>query len=282
MARHPDSQAWLDALPAVVADLLERWDLRLDGAPYTGGIASLALPVRDTFGAPLVLKVQWPHRECRHEAAALAAWDGRGAVRLVAHDPLRHALLLERAEPGAPLHTLEHDAAVDAAIRIAEQLLACTPPPDHPFDTAAGEAATWATDIAERSARLGHPIDRGIVEHAVAFAHDRAGAGSAGGALVHQDLHAGNVVSAQRQPWLAIDPKPLVGDRELIAIALVRGDELGLDPALMRRRLDRLTAALELDRERVRDWAITQTLAWGAEADRWMGERRKVELLLAL
>ena len=45
--------------------------------------------------------------------------------------------------------------------------------------------------------------------------------------LVNQDLHAQNVLRAQREPWLVIDPKPLGGEREFGIAALVRGRELG-------------------------------------------------------
>src|SRR5437660_1452079 len=37
-------------------------------------------------------------------------------------------------------------------------------------------------------------------------------AGEAGDRLLHWDLHFENVLAAEREPWLAIDPKPLVGD----------------------------------------------------------------------
>ena len=85
--------------------------------------------------------------------------------------------------------------------------------------------------------------------------------------LTHQDLHADNVLRAERQPWLAIDPKPLVGEREFGIAAIVRGDELGRGPEHVRHRLDRFVADLGLDRERAKMWAFTQTLAWGVDED---------------
>jgi streptomycin 6-kinase len=280
MHQHPETRAWLDAVPAACDALLEDWQLVRDGPPYAGGMVSYVVPVVDAAGTPLVLKIQWPHRECEHEAAALAAWDGHGAIRLVRHDPARHALLLERCAPGEPLHVLDHDAAIDAAVDVLGELLRPVPAA-HPFDTLAREAASWAVEIAEKSQRMGHPLDRALVDHAIELAH---GLASTQGeqVLLHQDLHAGNIVSAERAPWLAIDPKPIVGERELGAIALVRGDELGMSEPLMRRRLDQLASRLELDRSRVRDWAIVQTLAWGDTHHRWAGEGTKVAMLLAL
>jgi streptomycin 6-kinase len=75
-------------------------------------------------------------------------------------------------------------------------------------------------------------------------------------------LHADNVLAAEREPWLVIDPKPLAGEREFAIAPIVRGKELGHDARSLRRRLDRLTAELGLDRERARRWALAQAIAW--------------------
>ena len=83
--------------------------------------------------------------------------------------------------------------------------------------------------------------------------------------LVNQDLHALNVVSAEREPWLVIDPKPLIGERAFGIAALVRGGELGHGRAQVLRRLDRLTADLGINRDRARGWCLAQTLAWGLD-----------------
>jgi streptomycin 6-kinase len=72
---------------------------------------------------------------------------------------------------------------------------------------------------------------------------------------------------AEREPWLAIDPRPLVGEREFDAASLLRDRRWLLrEPGMktvMRRRLDLISAELELDRERMRRWGIAHALAWG-------------------
>jgi streptomycin 6-kinase len=85
--------------------------------------------------------------------------------------------------------------------------------------------------------------------------------------VLHQDFHGGNVLRAEREPWLAIDPKPLVGEREFDTASLLRDRraELVDDPKpqdRIRRRLDQLSADLELDRERMRGWGVAHALAW--------------------
>ena len=84
--------------------------------------------------------------------------------------------------------------------------------------------------------------------------------------LVNQDLHGGNVLRASREPWLVIDPKPLIGERELEASGLLRNAD---SPS---RWLDVL-ADLGFDRERARGWGVAHNLAWAwDERDGWLDE----------
>jgi hypothetical protein len=90
---------WLESLPRLAAESAERRRLRL-GPPFGNGVTSLVLPAEHADGSSAVLKLTAPHAASEHEGDALAYWDGRGAVRLLAHDRERRALLLERCEPG--------------------------------------------------------------------------------------------------------------------------------------------------------------------------------------
>ena len=96
--------------------------------------------------------------------------------------------------------------------------------------------------------------------------------------LVNQDLHPENVLAAEREPWLLIDPKPLVGEREFSAAPVVRAPELGHGRREVLARFDRVTGELGLDRERARGWTIAQTVAWSLgdeqslEVARWLLE----------
>ena len=110
--------------------------------------------------------------------------------------------------------------------------------------------------------RIGRPFERRLLDAALKEIGELTPTAPTERVLLHQDLHAGNVLRARRQPWLAIDPKPLAGDRELGVAALVRGWELGTGRNDVLHRLDRLTSELGLDRDRTRRWAFVQTLAW--------------------
>ncbi|WP_341717415.1 aminoglycoside phosphotransferase family protein [Micromonospora sp. FIMYZ51] len=276
---------WLAGLPDRLATCAARWSLRV-GPPFGYGMTSLVVPADLPDGTRTVLKLQFPDAESEHEATALRRWNGEGAVRLLAHDPDLRALLVERCEPGTPLHTLPLDDALDALVGLLPRLwVPATPAPDdtprptqsppdaaagpagQPFTTLADAVAGWTVRLPTAWERAGRPYDRRLVDLALDLL---AGLADSQGeqVLVNQDLHAANVLRAEREPWLVIDPKPLVGEREFSVIPMVRGTELGHSGAAVRRRLDRLSAELGLDRERVRGWTIGQTMAWSIAGDK--------------
>lgn len=253
----PAGREWLAALPDRLAACTARWSLRL-GPPFPYAFASLALPAELPDGTPAVLKLQYPDPDSVHEATALERWAGVGAARLLAHDPERRAMLVERCVPGTPLHELPADAALDAAVELLPRVWR---PAGAPFTPLAEEAAGWAERLPANWERAGRPYERRLIDTALGLLADLVDS-QGEQVLVNQDLHAGNVLRATREPWLVIDPKPLTGEREFGVVPLVRGAELGHSPDAVRHRLDRLSAELGLDRERVWGWTIGQTLAW--------------------
>ncbi|MDX6594339.1 MAG: streptomycin 6-kinase [Gaiellales bacterium] len=252
-----EGREWLKRLPGLVEGTAARWSLTV-GPPFEYAFASLALPVRRADGTDAVLKLQFPGREGEHEAAALEHWGGDGAVRLLDHDPERHALLIERCTPGTPLSAVEADAALDVVIGLLPRLWT---PAASPFRTLADEATWWVEEMQADWERLGEPFERDLFDAALeALGELPATQGEQ--VLLHQDLHAGNILEAEREPWLVIDPKPLIGEREFGVVPIVRGMELGHSREAVLRRLRRVTAALDLDEDRARRWTIAQTIAW--------------------
>jgi len=221
------------------------------------------MPVTRPDGTAAVLKIQFPDRESEHEAAALARWDGDGAIRLLAHDADRHALLLERCEPGTPLSELRPDDALDVMVGLLPRLWR---PAGAPFRSLSEEAVWWAEQLPAQWERAGRPFERRLLDAALEIL-DTLPRDQGEQVLLHQDLHVDNVLRARREPWLVIDPKPLVGEREFGVGALVRGDQLGRGRDLVLRRLDRLTSELSLDEDRARGWALAQTVAWAFDGD---------------
>jgi streptomycin 6-kinase len=204
----------------------------------------------------VVLKLNPPGEpEPEHEPDALERWGGRGAVRLVARDDARRAMLIERCRPGTQLWELPDERATEIAAGVLEQLWVTA---DRPFRRLEDEAARWTEELPSR----GH--DAKLVDRVVSFLRD-AGPTQHESVLLHQDFHGGNVLRSSRG-WLAIDPKPLVGEREFDVASLVR-DRRPATKAQMERRLDYLVERLGLDAERTRGWAIAHALAWNGSPD---------------
>jgi streptomycin 6-kinase len=264
---------WRQQVPDLLARIAEDWDLQV-GEPYSGGWAGHAARVRTSDGKSAALKLIWPHRESEYEAEALELWDGDGAVRLLRRNTEGTALLLERCEPGAFLSTLELDAALDVYVALLPRLWKTA---GAPFHALAEESLLWLESLPREWEQAGRPFERALVEAALE-AIDELAPTQGEQVLLHQDLHALNVLSAEREPWLAIDPKPLVGEREFGIAPVVRGAELRHGRAEVLHRLARLTAELGLDPDRARGWCVAQTVAWGVdvpqhlEVARWLLE----------
>lgn len=234
-----------ETLAAAVA---RDWGLRL-GDLYPPGAAGYVVRAELPDGTPAVLKLQYRHREDEQEADALERWDGDGAVRLLDRDDERHALLLERCEPGT---FLSQGAADPLGVLI--DLLPRLWVDAAGFHTLEDEVAWWALD-----GEVGE-----LARELAATQGERV--------LIHQDLHGDNVLAAEREPWLVIDPKPLAAEREFAVAPIVRSSELGHSKRDVLYRLDRLCDELGLDRERARGWTIVQTVAWADGAAHPLGE----------
>jgi streptomycin 6-kinase len=248
MAEIPGGPEWLAELPRLVAECVEQWSLELEEPIDTGH--SFVAPAGDAF-----LKINLPDKESEHEADALVRWDGRGAARLLARDDDRRAYLLERLRPATQLWALSDDEAIEIAAGVLEQLWI---PAAAPFRWLEDVAAHWAEELPRT------PLERKLVDRAVGFLRE-AGPTQTESLLLHQDFHGGNVLLSDRG-WLAIDAKPLVGEREFDTASLIR-DRRPATKAQMERRLDYLVDRLGLDRERTRGWAIAHALAWNGSPD---------------
>lgn len=268
---------WLAGLPRLVEECLTRWDLAVDGSSRHG-MAALVVPVRRTDGSPAVLKLTWPHPEAAQEHLALRRWGGGGAVRLLAADPSRWALLLERLDADRDLSGVP----IEQACRVIGGLLAQLDVPALPGSTRlSGEARRWATQLADAP----DVIPRRLLDQARGLALELVQLPGVDAGLVHTDLHYENVLAGQRQPWLAIDPKPLAGEPACaVAPALwnrfpeaVASGNLRRD---LRRRLAVICDAAGIDPERARGWTVVREAVnalWEARSP----DRRTASVLTA-
>src|SRR5208282_2140286 len=206
--KSPERTAWLERLPDALNDLARRWSLSL-GSPFIGDdvTCSYVTTVHLAGGTSAVLKLGMPHMEGEHEIQGLRFWDGDPTVRMLAADEGLNVMLLERCEPGTTLRTLPEP---DQDVAIAGLLRRMWPAPSaqHPFRPLSALTEYWSK---ETLAQIAQWPDAGLVREGLRLFAELPRS-SAQHVLLATDLHAGNVLRAQREPWLVIDPKPFVGD----------------------------------------------------------------------
>lgn len=252
----PERTTWLDQLPDVLRILEQRWALKLD-APFDGEDASCSYvaPVIRTDGARAVLKIGIPHMEGEHEICGLRFWDGDPTVRLLMADDDLGAMLLERCQPGTVLRALpecEQDVVIARLLRRLWRL----PPARHPFRPLSTLTRHWSEDTL---AHVEQWPDTGLVREGLRLFSELPCTASMEVVLA-TDLHAGNVLRAEREPWLVIDPKPFVGDPAYDATQHLFNCQTRLrsDPDGTIRSFADL---LGVDHERVRLWTFARAAA---------------------
>lgn len=256
---YPDRLEWLAALPEVIKGIASVWRLELSEPYRPGGQCAWVAPARQATGSEVVLKVGWRHREAEHEADALRLWDGDGAVRCLQTKSLEDTtvLLLERCIPGTPLKRALPESEQDIVLAGLMRRLWRHPLADrHSFGSLGEMCDLWA-DWFEVDFKLdSRGLDPGLAREGMAMLRilprtaDRS-------VLLCTDLHAENVLSSQREPWLVIDPKPFVGDPAFDSVQhMLNCDErLAIDPVGLSQTMAEL---LEVDRQRVRLWLFAR------------------------
>ncbi|MFD7893959.1 aminoglycoside phosphotransferase family protein [Streptomyces sp. NPDC059743] len=273
-------RAFIAALPGRAADFLERWELRRTG-PSMYGMCALVLPVECADGTAAVLKLQHLDDESAGEPVALRAWDGDGAVRLLRYDGTTGTLLLERLRArdlsGVPSRE---------AVRILAELLAR-------LTSARAPAGLRSLgDIAARMLREVAGPEKALVDSLAdederrllrdCAAALREVAAEPGDRLLHWDLHYENVLAGDREPWLAIDPKPLAGDP---GFELLPALDNRFDASETLWRFDLMTEVLGLDRERARAWTLGRVLQnslWHIKDGEWELDPDQVSIARSL
>ena len=252
----PERAAWLRRLPHAIQHLERGWSLTLE-LPFEGeeGSCAWVAPVTLSDRTPAVLKLGMPHMEGEHELHGLRFWAGDPTVRLLAADDGLGAMLLERCEPGTALRTLpesEQDLVISRLLR----RLWRSPPSSHPFRPLSALLDSW---ISETLAAIDQWPDATLVREGLSLFNELPRTAPAE-VLLATDLHAGNILRSQREPWLVIDPKPFVGDPAYDATQHLLNCEARLrsDPDGTIRRIADL---LGVDDERVRLWSFARAAA---------------------
>ncbi len=259
---YPDqAEVWLAALPAFLKSIETKLSIHI-AAPFSNLTYHYVAPVTSATGEALIFKCGIPQPEMRTETAALQHYAGEGCVRLIASDAEQGWLLLEACQPGVMLSTLEDDeAATHHAVEVMQKL----------WKPIAKEASfpnieNWLEGLSrmQQDPRAKDLISKRLMDYSIGLSADLcARVGEL--VLLHGDLHHDNILSSNRAPYLAIDPKGLIGEREYECGALVRNPICkmrgmsGLS-RFLKRRLDQIASETGFDRKRIQQWSMVQAV----------------------
>lgn len=228
-------------------DHLERWGLTPDGKPIVTHSSNL-LPVRQG-NLPAMLKIARVPEE-KLGARLMTWWNGQGAAPVLGHEG--DALLLVRAMGAASLADLARHGRDSEASRIicstVAQLHAHRP-----------AAPSWLMPLHERfdALWLAASSQGGLFARAASAAKNLL-ASPQDEAVLHGDIHHGNILDFGELGWLAIDPKGLIGERGFDYANLFCNPDVqtATAPDRFERQLDIVADAAGIDRQRLNRWVL--------------------------
>lgn len=263
---------WLEKFPRILNDYTQQWNLT--PLPHFEPLCyNFVAPVLLQDNSQAVLKLGVPNPELTSEVKALNHYAGHGAARLLKHDAEGGALLLEYIKPGTPLAEFSAD---DKATEIAAQLMLQLWQPslklENPGDLQGFRTVEeWAKGIGRLHKHFQGgtgPFPAKLVDQAESLFRELLDSTDTQ-IVLHGDLHHWNILRAQRQPWLALDPKGVIGD-PAFEVAAWMHNPIDLIhhwhnvDKIMSRRLDQFSEILRIDRQRLLGWSLAQAVlsAW--------------------
>jgi streptomycin 6-kinase len=276
-------EQWLNDLPVVIEEIAEHWSLDVN-KPFQNLSYNYVAPCVCADGDEAVLKIALPlnNPEIFNEANFLRIANGKCAVKFLNFDEKRRAMLLEKLTPGANLKETcgKDDAkAVEIAIGVMRGLLK-KPPENSTFQ----RLEDWFNNLkkAENTKfdnRFAAKAYRIFEE--LSFTSKRK-------YLIHGDLHHENILSAQREPFLAIDPKGIIGDIGYEIAVFLNNHFVWLSTGEnLQEKLDdavrRFSEAFEITPRDLKHWAFAQMVlsAWWTFEDNgedWQNDLTPAEI----
>lgn len=227
---------------------IAKWRLTLDGEPFETHSSWLSF-VR-ARGQPALLKVYKPGSDETRGADILRHWGDR-AVRV--YDSDASAMVVERIRPGMPLTVLtanDDDGATNIWCDVVAGLHVNPAPSDWKTLFTCGRSY--------HKPYPGHPmLSQELFERGKKAFFELCGSQGPRHALLHSDLHHGNILRDDQRGWLVIDPKGYAGELEFEAASFLHNPTAEFRTAKQLERRARIIAArLALNEERIIRWCF--------------------------
>ncbi len=274
-----NGERWLNDLPEIIAEISQKWSLKIE-KHFSNLSYNYVAPCVYKGGIEAVLKISLPETrpEIFNEANFLQISNGEGAVKLLDFDKKHRAMLLEKLSPGKHLKEIfygDETQAVKVAVDVMRKLQ-CRLSANSEFR----RLEDWFKGF-DRAKNTNFPHE--YVRKAQEFFYQL---NSSQNYLIHGDLHHENILSATREPFLAIDPKGIVGDIGYDIGVFLNNHLwwLASEPNLQEKLNDavrQFSASFTIEPEDLRKWAYAQMVlsAWWTFEEN--GKNWKSDLALA-
>ncbi len=270
---------WLNDLPQIIEELAGNWSLKIE-KPFPNLSYNFVAPCVRADGSGAVLKIALPLNNpgIYNEAAFLQLADGKGAVKLLNLDKNYRAILLEKLAPGKHLKEVcrtDDAEAVEITIRIMREIR--REPPEH---SEFRRLEDWFKGFERAETTI---FDKSFASKAHGF-FEELNSASKQKFLIHGDLHHENILSAQREEFLAIDPKGIIGDIGYEISVFLNNHALWLvGESNLQKKLGetvrKFSEAFEIAPKDLCRWAFAQMVlsAWWTFEDNGKGWRNELE-----
>jgi streptomycin 6-kinase len=261
-----EAEDWLAQVAELISSVTAAWDLHVTAVANRIDAFGMSIPARRD-SERVTLRIAYPDPFLADETAALRAWNGTGAVRILEEDE-RGAQLRTSPVPGTAV-SLERNE-MKALRMVAETLRDLWIEPPAGMQTLAAEVRAWGATMQERFESVHQPFDEQLMRDAEVMFRS-FGPSQMDAVLLHGDVRLDTFLRDGERA-VAIDPKPLAGEPAFDVAALLRDGpaELVRDPAAGRQRLqgrlEQLTDLLDVRASRVRGWAFAVAIDTGLYA----------------
>ncbi|NHN28854.1 aminoglycoside phosphotransferase family protein [Paenibacillus agricola] len=272
-------ELWLEKLDSLIQYCEQRWSCQVL-APYPLSYHFVA-PIRFNKGTEAVLKLGVPGKEMIHEVEALRLYKGNGCAQLWDSDTAKGILVLERANPGHTLKAVADDEEATLLAAAVMRKLQVRPPIQPLFPS----TLDWSKGLQKLRSRYNGgtgPLPEPMVRKAEDY-FAKLHASWRNVQLLHGDLHHENILAAEREPYIAIDPKGVIGEPEYGVIPFLINhlpEHNAID--VIRRRIELFTEELSLNKTRIIAWGYSHSVlsAWWFVEDQLDGFEQELSKAL--